>query len=228
MQYIQLSTTVQNILKGIFENYRLGFVGGNFSNSFLALNKEIITTFEFLPPSTRITTITRHIGDITYRTYNVDGVLFFFIDDFVVNSAYLSSIEAGSERERRAKGVRRSRSVRSQKLGGYVYARDGGTLNGIPVEIVKRQVGFQNGKPIYVENYRIYDNGRYYLLSGSDLKSASAFVNNQAEGWKCNGQRVVFDSSFLKESKSPNRIIIKESQLRSIIYETIRRILLTA
>ena len=91
------------------------------------------------------------------------------------------------------------------------------------MEIVKRNVS-KNGTPRYVENYRYIKNGKKHILSRTDFRSANAFINNQADAWKCNGQRVVIDSTWLNESKIPNRIIT-ETELKGIIKECIIRVL---
>ena len=223
MSNTKLSTEVQLRLKSIYENYKLGYVGIHFSESFQILIRDLYTTFEHLPPVAHTTTIRRPIGDITYRTFLEDGQYIFFVESYIPNPTYYSTIQSGSERERRTKRIRRAPSVRASRKDSYVYSRKGGTLNGIDMEIVKRNVS-KNGTPRYVENYRYIKNGKKHILSRTDFRSANAFINNQADAWKCNGQRVVIDSTWLNESKIPNRIIT-ETELKGIIKECIIRVL---
>lgn len=225
---IKLSLYVQNRLKEIYENYRLGYVGHSFISAFVDWNNNLVKGLEKLPPSPRLTTVSFAVGDVTYSSVYINGVLNHLIERIELDISLLKRIEASSIRQNKILGIVRSNEIKAARPNMYSFNRDGGTLNGIPIEIVKRQAVIGR-KRINVEKYRYKDTSGIKILSQVDLRSANSFVNNQATGWGVDGKRYEFDSSYLNESKyKQNKILIKESQLRSIIRKTLRRVLLTA
>ena len=223
MSNIKFAVQPQKILKEIYENYRLGYIGDNFSNAFLNWNTSLVNSFNSIGPSSTPITITTPIGDISYYSVFINGELFQLIERIDLDGAVLSRVEASSMAQNVASRVTRKSAIASVAPNRYVFARDGGTLNGIPVEIVKRNIS-RTRKPVYVENYRVTDTTGVRILSQYDLKSANRFENNQAIGWGVDGKQYLFDSSYLNENRK-RKTIISESQLCQIIREVIKKII---